>query len=82
MYPATVVQVISNFYFLVEIDDFSKGENDTGTRLCCHSDSPDIFPARWALWKGVNLVTPKGEWFKTQLGMYCSNIHNNYTVGT
>ncbi|XP_023933206.1 scm-like with four MBT domains protein 1 isoform X1 [Lingula anatina] len=58
--PATVVQVINNLYFIVEVDQLTEGENTTPVRLCCHADSPEIFPIRWAMWKGVTLITPKG----------------------
>lgn len=56
------LQVFSNQFFLVQMDDMrEEAERKGGSRLfVCHRDSPGIFPAQWSFKNGVKLSPPPG----------------------
>lgn len=59
--PATVIEVIDRFYFVVEMDDLRGTEPEKRTRFCCHSGTPTIFPIQWTVYKGIKLTAPAGK---------------------
>nr|XP_042900715.1 scm-like with four MBT domains protein 2 [Parasteatoda tepidariorum] len=61
--PATVSKVINDFYFIVTIDDHQESDKCEFS-LCCHNNSPFIFPINWAEENGLELRTPKGYEFQ------------------
>ena len=58
--PATVVKVISNKYFLVQIDDLRPKELRETIQICCHLEYLGIFPVSWCQCKGFRLTPPQG----------------------
>lgn len=56
------LQVFSNQFFLVQMDDMrEETDKKGGSRLfVCHRDSPGIFPAQWSFKNGVKLSPPPG----------------------
>nr|KAG5708815.1 hypothetical protein BaRGS_031969 [Batillaria attramentaria] len=58
--PATVVEVIDDRYFVVEIDDLQETDSAKRSRFCCHSRTPTIFPIQWTAYKGIKLTPPPG----------------------
>lgn len=56
------LQVYSEQYFLVTMDDLCGIEESEGARrsFLCHRDSPGIFPAQWSLKNGLPLGPPPG----------------------
>ncbi|XP_057337279.1 scm-like with four MBT domains protein 1 [Microplitis mediator] len=70
IFPATVVKVIDDIYFLVELDTFSPNKRnssnnssysfDEKTTWLCTADHPYIFPVGWAKEHDVKLTAPKG----------------------
>ncbi|ELU04767.1 hypothetical protein CAPTEDRAFT_148410 [Capitella teleta] len=61
LHPATVSKVIDDTYFMVQIDDLKETPS---VQMCCHGNSPGLFPIHWSMYKGVKLVSPKG-WSKS-----------------
>ncbi|XP_063976204.1 scm-like with four MBT domains protein 1 [Diachasmimorpha longicaudata] len=68
IYPATVVKVYDDTYFLVNIDnmdnmtpdiDSVKYENEEKTSWLCTSTHPYIFPINWAKRHNIKLSPPK-----------------------
>ena len=51
--PATVTQVLNDFYFVIELDGL-------GVQFSCHKHSRIIFPCRWSQQKGIKITPPKG----------------------
>lgn len=58
--PATVIDVIDDKYFIVEIDDLRSERERSSIQFGCHIDSPGIFPAKWCSWKAIRLTPPAG----------------------
>lgn len=58
--PATVIDVVDDKYFIVEIDDVRPLNERSYIRFGCHIDSPGIFPAMWCRRKGIHLKKPAG----------------------
>ncbi|XP_074645284.1 scm-like with four MBT domains protein 1 [Tubulanus polymorphus] len=56
--PGTVKEVINDIYFIIEIDDLTPDIKPL--RICCHANSPIIFPVNWAYQKGIRITPPKG----------------------
>lgn len=58
--PATVIEVIDDKYFIVEIDDLRSERERSNVQFGCHIDSPGIFPAKWCSSKAIRLTPPPG----------------------
>lgn len=58
--PATVVKVINEKYFMVEIDDMRDPTKRESIQICCHLDYLGIFPASWSICKGIKIRSPAG----------------------
>uniref|UniRef100_A0A672HXP7 Scm like with four mbt domains 1 n=1 Tax=Salarias fasciatus TaxID=181472 RepID=A0A672HXP7_SALFA len=60
--PPCALQVYSEQFFLVTMDDLCGMEESEGAgrSFLCHRDSPGIFPAQWSLKNGVPLSPPPG----------------------
>ncbi|CAH1784251.1 unnamed protein product [Owenia fusiformis] len=56
--PGHVIEVVNSNYFIAEIDDLS--DNPEKLRVCCHKNTPGIFPVDWCKWNGVRLAIPRG----------------------
>ena len=56
---ATVVNIISEVYFLVEIDDLTVS-SEQRLKVCCHGNSSDIFAVDWSKENDVQLSPPNG----------------------
>lgn len=49
------------FLIITQIDDIKDEKNaNSGLRMCCHRDSPNIFPVRWCVRSGLRLLASKG----------------------
>ncbi len=59
--PATVVKVISDLYFIVQLDDLTLQAGQPPIQMCCHGNSPFIFPIHWCMYKGHKLTHPPGK---------------------
>ncbi|XP_019489498.1 PREDICTED: scm-like with four MBT domains protein 1 [Hipposideros armiger] len=59
IFPATVVKVFDERYFLVEMDDL-RPESRARRSFVCHADSPGIFPVQWSLKNGLHISPPPG----------------------
>ncbi|XP_054710645.1 scm-like with four MBT domains protein 1 [Uloborus diversus] len=57
--PATISTVLSDYYFLVSIDDCGSKRDKTAL-LCCNSNSQLIFPVGWAEKHELCLKVPHG----------------------
>ncbi|XP_064633870.1 scm-like with four MBT domains protein 1 isoform X2 [Lineus longissimus] len=70
----TVIDVINDYYFIVEIDDLREGDERRSVKVCCHANSPNIFPIQWCSWKGIRLTVP-GGWNKPDFDWadYCEH---------
>ena len=60
LFPATIAKVIDRHYFVVEIDDISGVSVGKKVQMCCHSNSPGIYPVGWCSKSGIKLMPPKG----------------------
>lgn len=58
--PATVTKVVNDYHFLVTIDTYLN-DQVTDSVLCCNSNTPYIFPIKWAEEHELELETPKGK---------------------
>ncbi|XP_053577181.1 scm-like with four MBT domains protein 1 [Bombina bombina] len=58
--PATVTKVLSDKFFLLELDDLRPEDSKTHKSLVCHRNSPGIFPARWSQTMGLSVRPPEG----------------------
>ncbi|GFN93457.1 scm-like with four mbt domains protein 1 [Plakobranchus ocellatus] len=67
--PATIVEVVDNFYFIVEMDSLQMCSSSSmdgdkieieRLRFACHKNTPTIFPVGWAASKGIKLRPPSG----------------------
>ncbi|XP_036366059.1 scm-like with four MBT domains protein 1 isoform X1 [Octopus sinensis] len=72
--PATVIDVVDDKYFIVEIDDVRPLNERSYIRFGCHIDSPGIFPAMWCRRKGIHLKKPAGWDGEFDWAEYLSNI--------
>ena len=72
IHPATVVRIVNEYYFIVELDD--RRELPAQVRLCCAADSPCIFPVGWCSSKGLDLASVPGAChFSPSFGLsWCS----------
>ncbi|CAL1529108.1 unnamed protein product [Lymnaea stagnalis] len=74
--PATVAEVIDSKYFIVEIDDLRKVEQDAKVLFSCHRNTPTIFPVNWTVSKGIKLTMPQGwdqsEFRWSEYLMFCN----------
>ncbi|KAK3608079.1 hypothetical protein CHS0354_004735 [Potamilus streckersoni] len=72
--PATIVKVIDNQYFIIEIDDL-RADKPEPVQYCCHANIRGLFPIQWSQSKGIRLTTPKGwdrpEFNWTEYLTYC-----------
>lgn len=59
IHPATVTKVLNSYYFIVDIDN-PHPSLGMMKAVCCHANSPFIFPAGWAKSNGLSLVFPNG----------------------
>ncbi|GIX76142.1 scm-like with four MBT domains protein 2 [Caerostris darwini] len=59
MSPATVTKIIDDYHFLVTIDAY-QDELKSKCVLCCNSNTPFIFPIKWAEDHELELKIPKG----------------------
>ncbi|GFY45916.1 scm-like with four MBT domains protein 2 [Trichonephila inaurata madagascariensis] len=57
--PATVTKIVDDYYFLVKIDEYP-AEQEKKCCMCCSSNTPFIFPVKWAEEHELELKTPKG----------------------
>ncbi|KAF8767845.1 Scm-like with four MBT domains protein 2 [Argiope bruennichi] len=57
--PATVTKVVNDYYFLVTIDNHID-EQVTNAVLCCNSNTPFVFPIKWAEEHELEVKSPKG----------------------
>ncbi|GBP51747.1 Scm-like with four MBT domains protein 2 [Eumeta japonica] len=57
--PATVVNIYSNYEFLVVIDDHRNDYQDSRMAWICHSMHPYIYPLGWAQKNDVPFMVPK-----------------------
>ncbi|GFU73926.1 scm-like with four MBT domains protein 2 [Trichonephila clavipes] len=57
--PATVTKIVDDCYFLVKIDEYP-AEQEKKCCMCCSSNTPFIFPVKWAEEHELELKTPKG----------------------
>ncbi|KAL4226128.1 transcription corepressor [Mactra antiquata] len=58
--PATVIKVINDNYFIVEMDDVRPAEKRKSIQICCNSEYLGIFPVSWCQCKGIRMVPPPG----------------------
>ncbi|XP_041744142.1 scm-like with four MBT domains protein 1 [Coregonus clupeaformis] len=60
--PATVTKVLSDKYFLVQMDSLQGDSEGAGpdSSFLCHHGSTGIFPVHWSLKNGVPLSPPPG----------------------
>lgn len=56
--PATVIEVLNDFFFVVEIDRLSS--NKPVVKKICHRLSAGIFPTNWCRANGLRLTPPLG----------------------
>ncbi|KAH3892505.1 hypothetical protein DPMN_016623 [Dreissena polymorpha] len=61
--PATVVKVVNNLYFVIEIDDVRGPAERESIQLSCHSEYLGIFPVSWCQCKGIRLMPPPGWYY-------------------
>ncbi|XP_015188400.1 PREDICTED: scm-like with four MBT domains protein 1 isoform X2 [Polistes dominula] len=71
IYPATVIKVFDDIYFLVHIDKYDKYVNGTDIETClynhsenntwlCTAEHPYIFPIGWSTKHGIKITKPEG----------------------
>lgn len=58
--PATVIEVIDDNYFIVEVDFVTAPSETQVKKICCHGRSMNIFPIHWAASRGIKLAPPQG----------------------
>ena len=72
--PATVVKVLNDNYFIVEIDDLESSEEVSKIKFSCHAGSKCIFPAKWCYFKGIPITPPNGKIYRKFLFSYRFDI--------
>ncbi|ESO90513.1 hypothetical protein LOTGIDRAFT_164102 [Lottia gigantea] len=61
IFPATVVEILDEYYFIVELDDVSMDtENKKIVQFAAYSNISTIFPMHWCQWKGIKISFPRG----------------------
>lgn len=62
---SSCLQVFSEQYFLVTMDNLIEESEGAGRSFLCHRDSPGIFPTQWSLKNGLALSPPPGLFCQT-----------------
>ncbi|CAD5112391.1 DgyrCDS1612 [Dimorphilus gyrociliatus] len=57
-HPATIAEVLDEYFCIVELDDY---DGEEIVRMCCHSGSCNIFPVKTCETNGIKIKAPKAS---------------------